>query len=191
MAVALKVNVSVGQNLKTLSIYAAQAMSEIAEAVGCNDCQDTLKKGIVQQHIIKSMKLRFMADKNGQETIVGELILTIDWERAEVLATGSLAQELRNNFADNNALIPRVTNGLLSFLRTFTEKMKRERGVKYVRSNYEYRSEYSKGDKYSYALNFLNHVTGTNYPRDTTDLNNELEMELSAFRGMLTLKTRY
>ena len=53
VGIAVRVPVSVGVNLDTLSLYTAQAMYEIAEAVGCIDCKKTIEMGVVKKHIIE------------------------------------------------------------------------------------------------------------------------------------------
>jgi len=192
VGIDIGISTSVAVNLKTLSMFCAQTMWEIAEAVGCKDCEETLRKGVVERHIIDTMEIRFIAEENGSEIIKGELILEINWERANLLAEGRLAQVLSENFADGKPFVPRITNGLLSFLKRRTTEIKKEYKVKHVSSSYQYRREYREdSQKHTAAMAYLGHVSGKSIPRDTTGMTRELEGVIQALQGMLVVKYKW
>ena len=109
---------------------------EITEGFGASSqALETIKKGVLDQQVIEKIFINYLDDKG---RLVGRVVIAIDWERHEVLASSSEGKEFRIN---SSRSVSEQISKVYQILVEHTKKLRQAFDVKEIEVRYSYTSE--------------------------------------------------
>lgn len=182
------IDVTSDLNLKIRIRVLAQVILDVANGCGATDCENSIKKGIIEKSIIEKITLSFIDDKN---IIRGEVIFCIDWEKLEFLAHTNEGIKIIDKIDLNKLLAPQLDPVLCAELFNFVERLKVKYNIVETNSSYGYRKIYRENDEiYDKTRAYMNHIAGKKRERNTKDLNYELKVAFLGLDGYLDIIIR-
>lgn len=182
------VDITPDLNLKMRIRILAQVLLDLANGCGATDCEESIKRGIIEEPIINEIIISFIDDK---KVIRGEVIFCIDWERLEFLAQTNEGITVIERLDLNKLLAPQLDPVLCTELFNFVKRLKKKYNIAKTNSSYQYREKYTKDDKiYGKTMAYLGHHFGDALERDTRDLNYELKVAFQGLDGYLDVIIR-
>lgn len=182
------VDITPDLNLKIRIRVLAQVILDLANGCGVTDCEESIRKGIIEKSIIKDITLSFIDDKN---VIRGEIVFCIDWEKLEFLAQTNEGITIIDKLDLNKLLAPQLDPVLCAELFNFVKRLKEKYNIVRSKSYYGYRKMYTKNDDiYKKTMSYMGHVTGERLEKDTKDLNYELKAAFQGLDGYLDIIIR-
>lgn len=175
-------------NLKVRIRVLAQIILELAEGCGATDCEDSIKKGIVERPIIEQVIVYFCDEK---KVARGEICFCIDWEKLEFEAKTSNGQTVIERLDLNKLIAPQLDPAVCTELFKFVKRLKEKYNIKETKSSYQYRDKYTKNeDIHTKTRNYMGHVQGKGFERDTKDFDYELKTAFQGLDGYLNIIIR-
>jgi hypothetical protein len=173
------VDITPDLNLKIRIRILAQVILDLAEGCGVTDCEDSIKRGIIEQPIIEDITLSFIDDSN---VVKGEVIFHIDWEKLEFLAQTNEGITVIERLDLNKLLAPQLDPVLCTELFNFVKRLKKKYNIIRTKSSYDYRKKYNETDEINNnTMKYMRHIKGEILEKDTKDFNYELK---AAFQGL-------
>ena len=175
-------------NLKIRIRILAQVILDLAEGCGVTDCEESIKRGIIEQPIVEDITLSFIDTNN---VVRGEVIFCIDWEKLEFLAQTNEGITVIERLDLNKLLAPQLDPVLCTELFNFVKRLKKKYNIIRTKSSYGYRKRYRETDEiYNNTRKYMKHVKGEVLEKDTRDFNYELKVAFQGLDGYLDVIIR-
>lgn len=175
-------------NLKMRIRVLAQVLLDLAEGCGAQDCEESIKRGIIEKSIIEKITISFI-DIN--DIIRGEVVFCIDWNKLEFLAQTNEGITVIDKIDLNKLLAPQLDPVLCAELFHFVERLKKKYNITRTRPLYKYRSMYIENDDiYKKTMAYLGHEPGEKLEKKTKELNYELKVAFQGLDGYLDILIR-
>ncbi len=175
-------------NLKIRIRILAQVILDLAEGCGVTDCEESIKRGIIEQPIVEDITLSFIDTNN---VVRGEVIFCIDWEKLEFLAQTNEGITVIERLDLNKLLAPQLDPVLCTELFNFVKRLKKKYNIIRTKSSYGYRKRYRETDEiYNNTRKYMKHVKGEVLEKDTKDFNYELKVAFQGLDGYLDVIIR-
>lgn len=175
-------------NLKIRIRVLAQVILDLANGCGVTDCEESIRKGIIEKSIIEDITLSFIDDKN---VVRGEIIFCIDWEKLEFLAQTNEGITIIDKLDLNKLLATQLDPVLCAELFNFVKRLKAKYSIIRSKSSYGYRKRYTENETiHNKTREYLNHVPSENLEKNTKELNYELKTAFQGLDGYLDIIIR-
>lgn len=182
------VDITPDLNLKIRIRILAQVILDLAEGCGVTDCEESIKRGIIEQPIVEDITLSFIDASN---VVRGEVIFRIDWEKLEFLAQTNEGTTVIERLDLNKLLAPQLDPVLCTELFNFVKRLKKKYNIVRTKSSYGYRKRYRETDEiYDNTRKYMRHVKGEVLEKDTKDFNYELKVAFQGLDGYLDVIIR-
>lgn len=146
-------------NLKIRIRVLSKVLYELTNACGV-DCTEDIKKGVLDKQILNEIKLEFLDD---EETIRGEIIFLINWEKLEFSAKANEDVSLLKNIDINRLIAPQLDPEVYNSLKLFVDRLKYKYQIRRVKSKFDYRKEYKTNrtiySRFSVSVDLISFVT--------------------------------
>lgn len=139
---------------------------ELAESFGVEkDVLDSIKTGVLDNHILEQIIIRY---KISDGTIVGKIIIAIDWEKHFCLAETDRGKLFEIDMS--KSVVENVVDWK-KYIVLHTQEIRKQFNVVRIDGEYRYRSQIEKDEKeYNKALKIMNHVIATNSNNESIDV---------------------
>lgn len=175
-------------NLKIRIRVLAQVILDLAEGCGVTDCEDSIKRGIVDKSIVENIMISFVDDK---KVIKGQIIFCIDWEKLEFLAQTNEGITIIERIDMNKLLAPQLDPVLCTELFNYVQRLKTKYNIVRTKTSYEYRKKYRETEEiHNKTRAYMHHVKGELLTKDTTAFNYELKAAFQGLDGYLDIIIR-
>lgn len=182
------VDITPDLNLKIRIRILAQVILDLAEGCGVTDCEESIKRGVIEKPIIEEITLSFIDDNN---IVRGEVIFHIDWEKLEFLAKTNEGITVIERLDLNKLLAPQLDPVLCEELFNFVKRLKKKYNIVRTNSYYDYRKKYKETDEInSNTMKYMKHIHGEALEKDTKDFNYELKTAFQGLDGYLDIIIR-
>jgi len=182
------VDITPDLNLKIRIRILAQVILDLAEGCGVTDCEESIKRGIIEQPIVEDITLSFIDASN---VVRGEVIFRIDWEKLEFLAQTNDGITVIERLDLNKLLAPQLDPVLCTELFNFVKRLKKKYNIVRSKSSYGYRKRYRETDEiYDNTRKYMRHVKGEVLEKDTKNFNYELKVAFQGLDGYLDVIIR-
>jgi len=175
-------------NLKIRIAVLAQVLREMIEGCGADDCEDSIRKGIIEYPIIDTIYLRFT---DSDKVIRGEIEFCIDWEKLEFLAQTNEGIKILDKLDINKLISQQLDPTLCAELYDYVGRLKKKYNIVSSNTSYNYRKKYKKtAVEYQQTRDYLNHVMGEYLEKNVADFNFELKTAFKGLDGYLSVIMR-